>query len=72
MIGGCNEFFKDFKEDFAQAMNELMPDSNEMYDEDEQIEEESLEKKVIPMAELVARKRIPHRKRKLLQKRTDI
>lgn len=28
-------FFKDFKEDFAQAMNELMPDSNEMYDEDE-------------------------------------
>ena len=33
-------FFKDFKEDFAQAMNELMPDSNEMYDEDEEMEEE--------------------------------
>lgn len=32
-------FFKDFKEDFAQAMNELMPESNEMYDEDEEIEE---------------------------------
>lgn len=32
-------FFKDFKADFSQAMNELMPDSNEMYDEDEIIEE---------------------------------
>ena len=28
-------FFKDFKSDFTQAMNELMPDSNEMYDEEE-------------------------------------
>ncbi|MGN0438131.1 MAG: polymer-forming cytoskeletal protein [Lachnospiraceae bacterium] len=27
-------FFKDFKADFTQAMNELMPDSNEVYDED--------------------------------------
>ena len=35
-------FFKDFKEDFTQAMNELMPDGNEMYDEDE-IMEEALE-----------------------------
>lgn len=26
-------FFKDFKEDFTQAMNELMPDGNEMYDD---------------------------------------
>lgn len=33
-------FFKDFKSDFTQAMNELMPDSNEMYDEDEWIEDE--------------------------------
>lgn len=32
-------FFKDFKADFSQAMNELMPDSNEMYDEDEAVEE---------------------------------
>lgn len=37
-------FFKDFKEDFAQAMNELMPESNEMYDENEEIEEDSSEK----------------------------
>lgn len=36
-------FFKDFKEDFTQAMNELMPDGNEMYDEDEIMEEESVE-----------------------------
>ena len=34
-------FFKDFKADFTQAMNELMPDGNEMYDEDEIIEESS-------------------------------
>ncbi|MDO5156589.1 MAG: polymer-forming cytoskeletal protein [Eubacteriales bacterium] len=26
-------FFKDFKEDFSQAMNELMPDNNEVYDD---------------------------------------
>lgn len=32
-------FFKDFKEDFTQAMNELMPDGNEMYEEDEILEE---------------------------------
>lgn len=38
-------FFKDFKEDFAQAMNELMPDSNEMYDEEEpEAEEENVVK----------------------------
>lgn len=38
-------FFKDFKEDFAQAMNELMPDSNEMYDEEEpEAEEEDVVK----------------------------
>lgn len=33
-------FFKDFKEDFTQAMNELMPDGNEMYDEE--LSEEAL------------------------------
>lgn len=38
-------FFKDFKADFSQAMNELMPDSNEMYDEDEVVEEENTKKK---------------------------
>ncbi len=27
-------FFKDFKADFTQAMNELMPDGNEVYDDD--------------------------------------
>lgn len=27
-------FFKDFKADFAQAVNELMPDSNEMYEDE--------------------------------------
>jgi len=32
-------FFKDFKADFTQAMNELMPDGNEMYDEDEIIDD---------------------------------
>ena len=35
-------FFKDFKDDFAQAMNELMPESNEMYDEDEDIKKGSV------------------------------
>lgn len=42
-------FFKDFKEDFTQAMNELMPDGNEMYEEDEIMEEtlEEPEKKVV-------------------------
>ena len=38
-------FFKDFKADFSQAMNELMPDSNEMYDEDEVLEELNTPKK---------------------------
>lgn len=32
-------FFKDFKDDFTQAMNELMPDGNEMFEEDDVIEE---------------------------------
>lgn len=36
-------FFKDFKADFTQAMNELMPDGNEMYDEDEVIGETAQE-----------------------------
>ena len=43
-------FFKDFKEDFTQAMNELMPDGNEMYEEDEVLEEalkEPEEKEVV-------------------------
>lgn len=34
-------FFKDFKADFTQAMNELMPDSNEMYDTDDLLEEKA-------------------------------
>ncbi|MDD5998499.1 MAG: hypothetical protein PUC55_02220, partial [Lachnospiraceae bacterium] len=32
-------FFKDFKADFTQAMNELMPDGNEMYEDDAVVEE---------------------------------
>ncbi len=44
-------FFKDFKADFTQAMNELMPDGNEVYDEvdellDEAERETSVEEKV--------------------------
>ena len=37
-------FFKDFKADFTQAMNELMPDSNEMYDTDDLLEEKAEER----------------------------
>ena len=33
-------FFKDFKADFTQAMNELMPDGNEMYEDDTELEDE--------------------------------
>lgn len=40
-------FFKDFKADFTQAMNELMPDGNEMYDEDEIIDEASGEEETV-------------------------
>lgn len=39
-------FFKDFKADFTQAMNELMPDSNEVYDED-LVEEPSSNEEVV-------------------------
>ena len=36
-------FFKDFKADFTQAMNELMPDGNEMYEDDTESEDEVVE-----------------------------
>lgn len=45
-------FFKDFKADFTQAMNELMPDGNEMYDEDEIIDEASGEEETVKPKEV--------------------
>lgn len=40
-------FFKDFKADFTQAMNELMPDGNEVYDEVDDLLDEVEEKMVV-------------------------
>ena len=62
-------FFKDFKADFTQAMNELMPDGNEMYEDDADVEE--AHQKEIPKEEKNKATKKPRRSKDTTPKNAD-
>lgn len=64
-------FFKDFKDDFTQAMNELMPDGNEVYDEIEDEEQEAVSEVLdVPKEKPVKEKQVKEKPVKQKPERT--